>query len=257
MEHSAHPLDRHFNLPHIRQVGTDRPLYWLKLGWADLREHAFASITYGLFFAVLGYLIVAFAAPRPYLVTVAVSGFFLIGPIAAAGLYEISRRSAAGRPAGLGASLRGIVESRDSLFSIGIFLALMMIAWERISAILFALTFQGELAEVSGFLGAVLLSGQHLGFTFTYLAVGALFAVIVFALSVVAIPMLMDRDVDMVTAMMTSLRTVAENPRAMAVWAATIVILVAIGFATMMIGLIILLPLLGHATWHAYKDLVE
>lgn len=257
MEHPAHPLDRHFNLPHIREVDPARPLHWLKLGWEDLRNHAFASIAYGIFFALLGFLIMSFAAPRPYLITASISGFFLIGPLVAAGLYEISRRSASGESADLRASLRGILDSRESLLSIGVFLAIVMLGWERVSAVLFALLFPGEIAELSGFMRTVLLSGEHLGFTMTYLLVGAVFATLVFIATVVAVPMLMDRETDMITAMMTSVRAASTNPIAMAVWAALIVALIGVGFATMMIGMVILLPLLGHASWHAYRDLVE
>ena len=257
MDHSMHSLDRHFDIPRVREVDAARPLHWLEMGWNDLREHGFASIAYGLFFAAFGYIILAFAAPRPYLVTAAISGFFLVGPILAAGLYEISRRAAAGQSAGLRESLRGITGSYESLLSIGIFLAIVMLGWERVSAVLFALLFTGEITELSGFMRTVLFSGEHIGFTMVYMAAGFLFAALVFCATVVAVPMLMDRDTDMVTAMMTSLRTVSINPRAMFVWAALIVLLIGIGFATMMIGLVLLLPLLGHASWHAYRDLVE
>lgn len=257
MDHSMHKLDRHFNLPRVREVDHGRPFHWLQMGWSDLREHGFASIAYGVFFAAVGYLILAFAAPRPYLVTASISGFFLVGPILAAGLYEISRRSAAGQPAGLRDSLRGIAGNYESLLSIGIFLAIVMLGWERVSAVLFALLFTGEIAELGGFMRTVLFSGEHLGFAAIYLLAGFLFAGLVFCATVISVPMLMDRDTDMVTAMMTSLRAVSLNLRAMALWAALIVLLIGIGFATMMVGLVLLLPLLGHATWHAYRDLVE
>ncbi len=257
MDHIAHPLDRHFSLPRIREVDAARPLHWLRLGWDDLRENAFSSIAYGVFFSFLGFLILAYASTRPYLITASISGFFLVGPLAAAGLYEISRRAGSGQDAGLAASLRGIGNRRESLFSIGIFLAFTLIAWERISAILFALLVPEGVAELDGFFRTVFLSGEHLGFVASYVLLGGLLAALVFALTVVAVPMLMDRETDLVTAMMTSLRAVQINPQAMTVWAGSIVVLVAIGFATLMIGLILLLPLLGHATWHAYRDLVE
>ncbi len=257
MEHSMHTLDRHFNLPRVREVDDGRPLHWLRLEWNDLREHAFASIAYGVFFALMGYIIIHLAAPRPYLVTVAISGFFLVGPILATGLYEISRRSAAKQPVGLIDSLRGVGRNFESLMSIGILLALVMVGWERVSAVLFALLFSGELADVNGFIRNVLLSGEHLGFTAAYMISGLLFATLVFCATVVAIPMLMHRDTDMITAMMTSMRAVRRNPRAMMLWAALIVAIMLIGFATMMIGLVLLIPLLGHATWHAYRDIVD
>lgn len=257
MDHSMHTLDRHFNLPRVREVDAARPFHWLQLGWNDLREHASASIPYGIFFAVLGYVILAFAAPRPYLVTASLSGFFLLGPLLAAGLYEISRRSAAGETASLRDSLRGIVSSYESLLSIGVFLAIVMLGWERVSAVLFALLFTGEIAELSSFARTVLFSGDHLGFAVVYMLAGLLFAAMVFCATVIAVPMLMERDTDMVTAMMTSLRAVSLNPRAMLLWAVLIVTVIGVGFATLMVGLVLLLPLLGHASWHAYRDLVE
>ncbi len=256
MDMPLHTLDRHFNLPHIRHIDTARPLQWLRMGWEDLRDNVVASLAYGVFFGALGYLILMFAAPRPYLITAAISGFLLIGPIVAAGLYEISRQHTAGRRATLRSSLRGVFDNRDSLFTIGVVLVMVMIAWERLSAILFALLIPGDLPSVD-VLREVFLSTSHMSFVATYMIVGGAIACVVFALTAVAVPMLMDRDTDTVTAMMTSLRAVVANLPAMLLWAALIVALMAVGFATMMIGMVVLLPLLGHATWHAYRDLVD
>lgn len=257
MDKSLHSLDHHFNLPHVHQVDTARPLRWLRLGWSDLRANALASLAYGVFFAVLGYLIMAFAAERPYLFTASLSGFFLIGPLAAAGLYEISRRHSAGQPAGLGASMRGMLGHHDALLSIGVVLVMVAIAWERASAILFALLVPDAAVGVSEFFRQVFLSGEYLEFIAAYVVIGGMIAAVVFACTAIAVPMLMDRDTDTVTAMMTSLRAVTTNLPAMLVWAALIVALIAIGFVTMMIAMVVLLPLVGHASWHAYKDLVE
>lgn len=133
----------------------------------------------------------------------------------------------------------------------------MLIGWERLSAILFALLYPGNVSDLSNFFGEVFGSGEFTRFVATYLVVGGVLAAVVFALSALAVPMLMDRDTDTITAAMTSVRAVAVNPGAMAVWALLIVGLMAVGFATLMIGMIVLLPLLGHATWHAYRDLVR
>ncbi|MFN3984787.1 MAG: DUF2189 domain-containing protein [Rhodocyclaceae bacterium] len=257
MDKSLHSLDRHFNLPHVREVDTLRALHWLRLGWDDLRENAFASLAYGTFFAVLGYFIIGYAAQKPYLITASISGFLLVGPLAAAGLYVISRQHAERQPVSLMSSLRGLRTHGESLLSIGIALAIVMIGWERISAVLFALLFPADLPEVHNFFRDVFLSGNYLGFVATYMLIGGMLAALVFALTVVAIPMLMERDTDMVTAMMTSLRAVSMNLPAMAVWAAVIVVAMAVGFATLMIGMVVILPLLGHASWHAYHDLVD
>ncbi len=257
MDHSYHPLDHHFQLPHVRHVDAARPLAWLRMGWDDLRANPLPSLAHGAVLAAIGYLILAYAAALPYLFTAAISGFFLVGPLAAAGLYEISRRQEKGEHIGWMESLRGLGRHRESLFYCGIMLAFMLIAWERVSAILFALLYSGNVPEVSNLMRDVFLSTEHLSFTLTWLAAGGALAALVFALMVIAVPMLMARDTDIATAMMTSLRAVGQNPAAMALWAVLIVTLVAIGFATMMIAMVVLLPVLGHATWHAYRDLVD
>lgn len=257
MDHSYHPLDHHFQLPHVHHVDAGRPLQWLRMGWDDLRANPLASLTHGAILAVIGYLILAYAANMPYLFTAAISGFLLIGPLAAAGLYEISHRREAGERIGWAESMRGLGRHRESLFYCGIMLAFMLIAWERISAILFALLYTGNVPEVSNLMRDVFLNGEQLQFTVTWLAAGGVMAALVFSLMVIAIPMLMARDTDIATAMMTSLRAVSGSPAAMALWAAIIVLAMAIGFATLMIGMVVLLPLLGHATWHAYRELID
>lgn len=250
-------LEQHFNLPHIRSIGTERPLQWLRMGWDDMRENLGASLSYGVILAAIGYLILSYAADKPYLFMAAISGFMLIGPIAAAGLYEISRRHEKGEKISFFESLRGLARNADTLAMFGAFLAIALIGWERISAILFALFYGGEITDVSNFFRDVFLSGDYLHFVVAYLVVGGMLAAVVFSLSAIAIPMIMDRETDTVTAAMTSLRAVGLNLGAMALWAAIIVGLVMVGFATMMIGMVILLPLLGHATWHAYREMVH
>lgn len=257
MDKPFETLEQHFHLPHVREVGIDRPLLWLRAGWEDMRENLGASLSYGVILAALGYLLLSYAAELPYLFTAAISGFFLIGPVAAAGLYEISRQHEQGQPVSFFGSLRGLRGHADGLAYFGAFLAIALIGWERISAVLFALFYDGNVADLSNFFRSVFLSGEHLPFVTAYLVVGAVLATVVFALSVTAVPMLMDRKVDIITAAMASLRAVAVNPAAMALWAAIIVGLVAVGFATMMVGMVILLPLLGHATWHAYRELMR
>jgi len=256
MDKTMNYLDQHFQLPAIRQVPHTRALQWLRLGWNDLLDNLAASLPYGVFFALAGYLLLAYAIDLPYLFTASISGFFLIGPLAAAGLYEISRRTALGAETSLADSLRGLRGHRDNLLSIGLLLALMLVGWERVSAVLFALMFHGEVSQPAHFLGS-LFTGEQLGFAIAYLLAGSGFAALVFSLTVVAVPMLMSRDTDMITAMMSSARAVARNPGAMAVWAALIVALVLVGFASLLLGLVVIMPLLGHASWHAYQDLVD
>ena len=257
MAKSISSLDRHFTLPSVRTVEASRPLAWLKAGWSDLRDNPVASLTYGLALSIAGFLILYYAADIPYLLTASISGFFLIGPVAASGLYVISRRHEKGEKSNFAQSLAGLRDEGESLLFFGFLLAFVLISWERISAILFALFFKGNVPDISNLAQNLLLSGAHLQFVALYLLAGGVLAATVFALSAVAIPLLLDRKVDVVTAMMSSFRATEKNLGAMLVWAMLIVACIAIGFATMMIGMIVLLPLLGHATWHAYRDLVE
>ncbi|WP_137937190.1 DUF2189 domain-containing protein [Chitinivorax sp. B] len=255
--HHLPGLDEHFSLPEVQHVSAGRPLNWLKQGWQDLLAHPGPSLVYGLLVAALGWLIVTLAAPRPYLVTAAISGFLLLAPIVATGIYELTRQRANGRTPTFIDSLIGLRRNAGSVAQLGVVLALVALAWERLSAILLALFYGGEMSTVDGFIRQVLLSGDYLGVVIAWVGGGALLAVLVFSLTVVGMPMLIDRNTDVITAMMTSLRTVADNLPAMLIWAGLIVVLTLIGFATLMLGLIVILPWLGHATWCAYKELIS
>ena len=131
-----------------------------------------------------------------------------------------------------------------------------MFAWFRVSLLMFALFYTDAIPTLDHILRTT-FGGGHVEFLIAWFGVGLLFAVVVFAISVVAIPMMLDRDVDTVTAMLTSVRACYKNLPAMVVWALLIAVLTAIGFATMMIGLLVLMPLVGLASWHAYRALVE
>ncbi|HJV27132.1 MAG TPA: DUF2189 domain-containing protein [Aromatoleum sp.] len=258
MDKPLNSLDRHFHLPDVRRVEADRPLMWLRMGWNDMRSSPAASLGYGALAAVIGYLILAYAARMPYLFVAAMSGFFLVGPLVAAGLYEISRRNERGETVSFMESLKGLQRHGDHLAYYGAFLAFALIGWERLSAILFALFYHETASpDLANFFQDVFLSGNYVQFVVSYLVIGAAIAGLIFVLSVVSVPMMIDRDADIATAMMSSVRAVGHNPDAMAVWAVLIVALIGVGFATMMIGMVVLLPLVGHATWHAYKDLIE
>jgi len=257
MEDSSTRLDRHFSLPAVRRVALGRPLAWLKSGGRDMRANPIASLAYGLLFAIAGDVILIFAWRNPYLFTAALSGFFLIAPLLAGGLYEISRRQAAGRPSTFFDSLAGWSRNGQSMALFGLLLTLAAIVWERTSAVLFALFVPELTPDLAVFFSTVLLNPEHRSLTLAWLFVGGLLALLVFAISAVSIPMLVDREVDVVTAMMTSLRAVTRSPAPLLLWAALVVMLTLIGFVTLLFGLVFLMPLLGHASWHAYRDLVE
>jgi uncharacterized membrane protein len=131
-----------------------------------------------------------------------------------------------------------------------------MLVWARASLVTFALFFSTGMPTLKGFIGQV-VSVEHLDFLFTYFAVGALFAAIVFAVSVVSVPMMLDRGTDTIVAALTSVRALFANLAPLTFWAVLIVVLIGAGFATFFLGLVVAVPVIGHATWHAYRDLVS
>ena len=248
---------KHFDLPAIRRVSPGRPFAWLALGWRDMRSNLGESLGYGLAVAALGWLIWAYARGQPQLLTASVTSFFLVAPLLAAGIYEISRRQELGMSTSFGESLQAWRRSGGALAQFGFELVILVIFWERLSAILFALSYGGEAPDLQAFFRDAFLSGNYPLFVLAYVGVGAVFAAIVFVVSAVSIPLLLDRNGDIYTAMATSFLAVARNLTVMAIWAALIVILVAIGFGTLLFGLIVIFPVLGHATWHAYREMTQ
>ena len=250
-------FEQHFELPTIQRVPINRPLAWLAAGWRDMRNNMGESLAYGLVFAVAGWLIWAYAAGRPQLFTASVTGFFLVAPLLAAGFYEISRRQEQGLGTSFGESLQGWRRSGGAIAQMGVELVILAIFWERLSAILFALSYGGHPPNLESFFRDVFFSGDYNLLVTAYVTIGGIFAAIVFVLTAISIPMLLDRNGDRYTAMATSFLAVMRNIPAMALWAILIVVLAAIGFVTFLFGLIVIFPLLGHATWHAYRDLAK
>jgi uncharacterized membrane protein len=135
-------------------------------------------------------------------------------------------------------------------------LAVILLVWARASLVVFALFYVGEMPTAAGFIDQM-LSLSNAEFLLAYLCVGGFFAVLTFAISVVSVPMMLDRGTDGVVAVLTSLRAFGANVPAMIVWGLVIVALVAAGFALFFVGLVVAVPVIGHATWHAYRALVE
>ena len=244
--------------PAIRRVGVGRPFTWLKRGFADLTRVLGPSLTYGVAFAAVGALIVTLARGRGHIAPALLTGFLLVAPFLAGVLYDLSRQLERGGPVNSVAALHAWQRNAGSISLFGLLLALTLIMWERMSAVIFALFYGGRGPDLRNFVGDVLLSGQYNDLLVAYFGVGGLIAIAVYAFSVVSLPMMLDRDdVDVATAIVTSVQCVARNPAPMLAWAVIIVVLMAIGFATWMVGLVLVFPWLGHASWHAYRDLVE
>ncbi len=245
------------SLPHIRRIGADRPWHWLRAGWQDLKANPLPSLAYGLLFALGGDLIILALLQSPHLLTVSVSGFFFVAPLLAAGLYELSRRTAAGEKILFIDSLKCFRRNGQSLAFFGLILALIMLLWERFSAVAFALVGATSAPVASAYLNEILFAGEHFAFAATWFLLGGMLALFIYALSVVAVPLMLDRDADVVCAVMTSLRAFVHNAGALLLWAALLVVLTLLGFASLLFGLVVIMPILGHASWHAYRELVE
>lgn len=242
--------------PQLRRATVSDPLRWLAAGWSDLRAAPALGLGYGLVIALLGYALSTAAWNVPILVLTFISGFMLVAPLLAVGLYEVSRRLEGGETPTLRDVTGAWLRNRWALVFMGGILGFVMIAWGRLTGLLAALSFPLVGPEGHMVTWATVTSADGLGFLALFVAMGAGLAAIVFAITAVSIPMLLDRPVDTVTAIATSVKAVVHNLPAMVVWATTIAALTGAGLATGYLGLIVTMPLLGHATWHAYRQLV-
>jgi len=240
--------------PRIVAVDTRAPLQWLARGWRDLMTGP--GLFYGIAFVAMSWSLHAYLLDQPHLTLALGTGFALIGPFLSMGLYDLSRQRELGGHADLVPSLNAWKRHPGAIGFYAIILLLLLAGWMRVSVVLVALFYQGEIPTATSILKNLVFSGDNLGFLAVYFGVGAGFALLVFALSVVSIPMMLDRDTDTITAMITSCIALARNPGAMAVWAGLIGVLILAGLATWYFALLVTGPLVGHATWHAYRDLV-
>jgi uncharacterized membrane protein len=255
----AHVLEHTLpaELPAVHVVATSAPLQWLRAGWRDLQLAGSASAVYGVVVTGLGLALLMLTSSASYLVPALIGGFMLVAPFAAIGLYALSQQLEAGGKIDAAAAAFAWRRNGGAIALFGLMLAMALIAWERISAIVFALFYGGAVPEFDHLVRDLFFSGHYLPLTIAWLGSGALMAALVYSLTVVTAPMLMDRPVDVVSAALTSLRCCRTNPGALALWALLLAGLSAVGFATAMVGLIVIFPWLGHASWHAYRALVR
>jgi uncharacterized membrane protein len=242
--------------PAVHPVGIRAPLGWLRAGWEDLAAAPGLSLLYGALFAAAGAGVVALTWTLPWFSMAFVTGLLLVGPFLAAGLYGAARQREAGVPISIGETLALVWARRGNLGLFTLFLALMMAAWVRFSALLFAVKVDTFDPSAGTYLALATGAVDPVAALY-FLGVGGLLALAVFVTSAVAIPLILDRDAGPVTAIGVSIRVVAANAAPMALWAGLIVALTAVGIATAFVGLAVLFPLLGYATWHSYRGLVR
>ena len=249
----------HHATRHINHLAADRPWHWLAMGWSDLWRMPLASMGYSLVFVGLGYLM-AFGLYRIdyfYLVLPLSAGFMLVAPILAVGFYEISRSLEQGRTASMAAMFLACRDHIGPLSAMGAVLMVLLLVWMRLSLLIFSLMFAGLTPTWDRFVETVFMSTQGMPFLLVGGAFGLIFAIIVFAISAISIPQIYERGTNVVDAMLTSMAAVRSNGPMMMLWAGLIVLLTTAGLMLAFIGLLVTLPVVGFATWHAYRELVE
>ncbi len=245
-------------LPAIDRVADyTRPLLWLRQGWSDMQRTPLLSLGFGALFAALGYALVRFGWGGVQTGMTLTSGFLLIAPFLAVVFYDLSRQAEHHHAPRLAHIIKPLRANGASIGLYALLLAFIFSVWERLSAILVGVNISGDLVSFTGFSRALLTDSGQLGILLPYAAVGVLLAVLVFVLSVVSLPMMLHRKADLATALMTSLWVVRFYPLLMLEWALIIVALSVLGYATSFIAMAVVFPLIGHATWHVYRDLVE
>ena len=244
-----------------------RPLVWLVYAWRDMAQVGWVSFAHGLVLAVFGAAIVAIAHQRFWLLAGALSGFMVIAPVLATSLYALSRALERGEKADVSVVLKTWLNWQNShvnkwgndywaMVQFGALLALAATGWVLTSAALITLLAPAPILGPLDFVRHVVLAQD--GWLFElWLAMGGVMAAPLFASSVVSMPLLLDRRVTVMQAVLTSWQTVLANPIPMGIWAALIMGFTLLGLGSLLLGLIAVIPMLGHASWHAYRDLVD
>ncbi|MCO5357109.1 DUF2189 domain-containing protein [Acidovorax kalamii] len=236
----------------LQALGLADPFRWLLQGLGDVRAAPGIALFYGLCFwgmaVVLGWV---FRTRPEYTMSMA-SGCLLLGPFLAMGLYDTSRRREAGLKPQLSESLTCWDSHMSSMGMLVLVLVVLELLWGRASLVVFAVFFNTGMPSTTGVLQAV-FNPQNWSFVAVYAVVGGVFAALVFSTSVVSIPMILDRDTDALTAGITSMRVVLENPLVMLLWGALITTIVAASLWFWGVGLLLAGPVLGFASWHAYR----
>jgi uncharacterized membrane protein len=259
---AAHEIEGdHLAPPEVRRLSFDDLRDALRKGAQDLGAFRTDVIFIVIFYPIIGFCLAAFAfqAEMLPLLFPLMSGFALLGPIAAVGLYEMSRRRERGEEAGIGSAF-GVLTSPaiGAILTIGLGLVVVFIVWMLAAYLIFMVTLGPEIpVSVSAFFRDVFTTGAGWAMLIIGCAVGFVFAAVTLAMTVVSIPLLLDRHVGVRVAVETSLKLTRENPVTVGAWGLIVAALLVVGTIPLLLGLILVLPILGHATWHLYRRAVQ
>ena len=234
-----------------RKLSLWAPFRWIRLGIADLLQAPQQSLVYGLVVAVLigAVSLVAWFRGSQWIMFAMLGGFVFLAPLVCVGLYAISAQLERGQEPVLARSLRAALRrhiGNEAVFAL--VLLVIFLVWSRAAVIVTAVMFPTDGNPTTAELVSFLAFGS---------GVGAIFAAVTFSASAFSLPMIMHRDVDSVTAIVTSVNAVLRNKGAMLVWLAIIVLALALGVVTAFVGLVVMIPIIGYATWHAYEETID
>lgn len=241
----------------VRAVTATQVLGWIGAGWRDTRRAAPFSLFYGAAFVLAGFAVTGglALAGLEYLITPLVEGFMLVAPLLALGLYEVSRRLERGEPLDWRPILGCWRPNRFHMMTAGLIYMLFLMIWARLAVIIFAVCFPSQPTDWRSLM-EVLPTLDGIAFIITSTLFGGALATIAFVTNVVTLPAMLDRHTDFFAGAALSVMAVARNPGPMVLWAALLAGITGLGLALGLVGLVVALPVVGHASWHAYRDLV-
>jgi uncharacterized membrane protein len=243
----------------INEITTQEPWAWLGAGWRDLCHAPGLSIGYGTLLVASGYAVTIgfYQLDLTYMIWPMAAGFILIAPVFCIAFYEISRRIETSQDLGFGALARAWLEHAKSVFGAGLALVFFMILWIRVAALIYAINFPYTGLSIQEMTLKTFFTPEGLTFLAVGSAIGAVLAFVAFLVSAVSLQAMMGQKTGFLGGVIISVLAVNRNFLPMMLWAVIIVAITAIGMACAFVGLAVTLPLLGHASWHAYRSLVR
>ncbi len=243
----------------INTVSIEDTFKWLGAGWRDFKRSGLTSLAYGGIFVLAGLILTAglYLTGFEYLIAPLTAGFLLAGPALTVGFYTISRDLEAGVKPTFQSAFFAWRENPIHLLGMGLGLVLFLIIWVRLAVMTFAVSFPHTNLNIQSIVNTTLFTVDGWVFLAIGAAVGCVMATIAFVVSVFSLPLMLDRKADIIQALVTSVVAVIMNFRVMMVWAALVVVFTFAGLFTFYIGLAVSLPLIGHASWHAYRAVIK